>query len=130
MDAELTRLQCRCAFSDGAKRIEQLLLDLETRTADQSVARKVAKLKAAVSELRKLHADHVTQYGPAYARSLVELCKVHYTNPVEMAPLRTTAYGANELLKFRDPPKKRTKKQATIDKKKRKTSAPKDKKKK
>jgi hypothetical protein len=107
---ELSRLHCHCAFTEGARRLEQLI-------EEAASSAKVAKLKAAVSELRKLHEAHVAEYGPAYGRSLLELSKQQATG------LQATAYGAKEVLAHREPPKKRTKKQHTMEQKKRKTHA-------
>ena len=117
---ELSRLQCACAFSEGAQRLEALLEEASLVGGGQ---KKLAKLKAAVSELRHLHEAHVAEYGPAYGRSLLELSKVQMLNPIEGQPFATTTYGAKELLAYRDPPKKRTKKQETQDRKKRKTQS-------
>ena len=116
----LSRLNCACAFSDGAQRLTQLL-DEVTLTA--TTAAKVGKLKAAVSVLRKLHEAHLAEYGPAYGRSLLELSKVQAFNPLDAVPLQITAHGAKELQAYREPPKKRTKKQETQERKKRKTRA-------
>ena len=106
----LSRLHCNCAFTEGARRLEQLIGEAEA-------SKKVSKLEAAVSELRKLYEAHVAEYGPAYGRSLLELSKQQGIG------LQATAHGAKEVLAYREPPKKRTKKQHTIEQKKRKTHA-------
>lgn len=116
----LSRLHCACAFSEGAKRLEKLL---DEATSAGGNATRVSKLKASLSALKKLHEAHVADYGPAYGRSLLELSKVHAFNPLDMAPLQVTTHGSKELLVYREPPKKRTKKQETQDRKKRKTRA-------
>jgi len=116
---DFTRLYCSCAFSEGAQRLQRLLDETEAGTANATA--KLGKLKASLSALRALHEAHVTEYGPAYGRSLLELSKVHALNPVDAVPLQTAPLGAKELLAHREPPKKRTKKQETQDRKKRKT---------
>jgi len=118
----LSRLQCACTFSEGAQRLTRLLEELGEVPSGPS-AKKISKLKAAVSELRHLHEAHLNEYGPAYGRSLLELSKVQMLNPLDLPPLQTTAHGAKELLAYREPPKKRTKKQETQDRKKRKNRA-------
>lgn len=116
----LTRLHCACAFTDGAKRHAELLDQIEQTP---STSAKIRKLKTSLAALRALHEAHVQEYGPNYARAMVELSKVHHLNPVEAAPLRTSVSGSRELQELREPPKKKTKKQETADKRKHKTRA-------
>lgn len=63
------RLHCRCAFTDGAKRLEEALTKLEEKHSMTAV-------KESLRELKLLHVEHVEKFAISNARSQLELSKL------------------------------------------------------
>lgn len=117
----MLRSDCFCKFSDGAARLEVLLLSAESHLKKTSFKQFVGDTQKALAELKEMHKIHVTEYLAQYCRAMHTFAtKQAVLNPINGdPPLQTSAYRVGDITKARNPPKRVSKKQELANKKKR-----------
>lgn len=117
LDERFSRLHCRCLTTEYATKLEGLICHIEMLCDKDKYGNAIKSCQQTLHMLKELHTKEVNEYNYQYARSMIELSKIHVINPMQGPILQTSPWSVGAVDRLRNPPKKKSKKEQLTTKK-------------